>query len=724
MIGLVENGGSARQLAACARQAGRESAGCGQLVNYSLDVENGASSSAPKSCLTGTDENLIVNCKLSAVLLVAWLVPGLAHGQIGDPTLRTDHLQYAGEGAFQTVEDCVRSATAGADSAQDRAIAMYLWLLSHQWHLASPQGWRVPGVQPDTKRDTQFEMFEYDANRSRFSYGYGLCGTVHAWNEPYWKALGMNARRRAFPGHVNSEIEYDSAWHAFDTDMAGLVFRRDGVVAGYDDIVQDVSLATRARPPLPCYPFAWPSDQEAMRRGWEEVAQGGQWYKMYHSGYAAHPGVVHVRSGETFTRYFDRDHFGGPERRRFWHHQTGGPFRNWTFANQGPPRHNGAQSNSRGNASYCNGEFDYRPDLTGAGWREGVIQVSPSVLSGPSGLVSKDGTPASVTFHHFSPYVICGDPADDANPMTGPATGGLVIAGQARGLVRLEVSADEGQTWQTLEPLAGRFSRDATDLVKGRFGWRVRFSWDGTSGLKSLALTTVTQVCQTIYPRLKASGSQVVYRAAQRAVVPVLPNFGLPESAVAGWEVRALRSANVVYAPRTKDNRFTYQTTNNQPGAVVFRIDSPTDLVEVSAAVRFGLRVPPPANCDFRLELSVDGGKRWHELGRAEIPGDNEYSSGWMYGHSAVTDPSVRTALVRANFYQGGHAAGLIDAELYGLCRTGPAPAVSVTYAWRENGQQRQHQEVIPAGTSEHAFQIPTGASISDDFVRIAAAGR
>jgi hypothetical protein len=260
--------------------------------------------------------------------------------------------------------------------------------------------------------------------------------------------------------------------------------------------------------------------------------------------------------------------------------------------------------------------------------------------------------------------------------------------------------------------------------VKGRFGWRVRLSWDGTHGIESLSLTTVTQVCQTIYPRLKAGGSHVVYRAAHRAVVPVLPNFGLLDGAEGGWEERSMRSANVIYAPRTKENRFAYRTTNNQPGTVVFRIDSQTDLSEVCAAVRFGLRVPPPAQCDFRLELSVDGGNQWRELGRSDIPSDNEYSSGWMYGRSAVTEPGVRKALVRAHFYQGGHTAGLVEAELYGLRRTNQAPAVSITYAWRENGQQHQHQQNIPAGAGEQSFLVPTGAAVSDDFVRISAADR
>ena len=197
----------------------------------------------------------------------------------------------------------------------------------------------------------------------RFSYGYGLCGTVHAWNEPYWKALGMGARRRSFPGHTNSEIEYGGSWHTFDTDMAGLVFRKDGVVAGYEDIIKDITCLENDRSPLPCYPFAWPSDFNGMKQGWKQIAKGGNWYRMYNGGYAAQPGIVHLRSGETFTRYFDRDHFGGLAERRFWHNQKGGPFRDWTFVNMGTPEHRGGKSNSRGNASYCNGEFVYRPNL-------------------------------------------------------------------------------------------------------------------------------------------------------------------------------------------------------------------------------------------------------------------------------------------------------------------------------------------------------------------------
>src|SRR5262249_19840588 len=123
-------------------------------------------------------------------------------------------------------------------------------------------------------------------------------------------------------------------------------------------------------------------------------------------------GIVRLRAGESFTRYFNPDHFGGPDKRLFWHNQKGGPFRDWTFVNMGAPEHQGAKSNCRGNASYCNAEFVYRPNLATAAYQEGVAQQTENIAAGDASprLRSKDSMPATVTFQHFSPYVIAGCP--------------------------------------------------------------------------------------------------------------------------------------------------------------------------------------------------------------------------------------------------------------------------------------------------------------------------
>jgi hypothetical protein len=650
---------------------------------------------------------------LTCVLFLTPLKAG-----VGDPTLETDHPDYAGEGAFQAVEQCVRRATAGKSGSQDKAIALYLWMLNHQFHLMSPQEWCIAGKVPDTRKDDS-DLIVRDADRARFSYGYGLCGTVHSWNEVYWRALGMRARCRSFPGHTNSEIEYDGGWHAFDTDMAGLVFRKDGIVAGYEDIIKDASLLDIRKSPLPQYPFAWPSDFDGMKKGWKEIAKGGNWYKMYNTAYAAQPGIVELRSGESFTRWFDPDQFGGPAQRRFWHVQKGGPFRDWTFVNMGTPTHDGPKSNCRGNASYCNGEFVYRPNLAAPSYREGVVEEK-NTASGEASprLRSMDTNWAHVTFRHFSPYVIAGCPADGVNPMTGPATGGLIVAGEAVGSVTLEVSPDYGQTWNRIGEVNGKFEKDLTNEVKGRYGWQVRFGWKGPSaGLDTLTFTTVTQVAQPIYPRLKPEGSSVTYRAASRAVVPVLPNFGMAEDIASRYEEKSHRSANVSYTGQPKA-RFAYTVAGNKPGQVVFRIDAPANLLGITAAARYNVRVPPPENCDFHLDFSTDG-KTWKPLGRADVPKDNEFSSGWMYGAADVASEKKKSALVRVNLYQGGYNVGLMAAELYGICET-PAPqALTLTCAWKEKGSVKTHVEKVPAGSREWKFTVPTGKDLKDEFVRM-----
>lgn len=646
------------------------------------------------------------------------VIATLTRAESGDPTLRTDHPQYPGEGAFQTAADCVRFAVGDAKQPQEQALAMYNWMLTHQWHLPSPQEWLVPRVVPDTMAGHE-DLMVWDAARARFSYGYGLCGTVHAWNEVYWRQLRMPARRRAFPGHTNSEIFYDGSWHAFDTDMAGLLFRRDGIVAGYDDIRGNQSLIDSVKPPIPHYPFAWPSDNKVMKAGWRQVARGGKWFSLYNGGYEAHPGIVRLRRGETFTRWYNPDHYGGPKKRRFWHHQKNGPYRDWTFVNSIAPLHDGAKHNALGRVAYCNGEFVIEPiyendqSLHGAAASSGNVEQQDSSPR----VYSKDGKPAHIIFDHFSPYVICGDPVDDANPMSKVATDGLVVAGQLKGEVKVEVSADQGQTWRDTP---NKLSLDLTEYVKGRYGWQVRFSWKGNAGIDFLRFTTTTQVNPAMYPRLKPGGSKVVFRETCRGVHPVLPNWESWSEAPKHFESVERRGANVEYKGRGLDSRLAYVTTNNKPGQVVFPITAPGPLLETRAAMRYAVRVPPPKNHDFRLEISEDNCQSWRTFAKAEIPLDNEHSSGWLAGAVPMREDNQGKAWVRVTFWQDGYSTGLIDAQFYGIYRCAPAEPVEITHGWLEGNKSRQHTVKVPFASGEFEYQVDCGNEIRDDFVKIA----
>jgi len=650
---------------------------------------------------------------LSACVILASTAPG----QVGDPTLRTDHPQYPGVGAFQTIEDCVAFATEGVTGEQEKAIALYNWLLTHQWHLASPQEWCIPGRVPDTAQPRDYENVVYDANIGRFSYGYGLCGTVHAWNEPYWKALGMNARRRAFPGHTNSEIFYGGGWHAFDTDMAGLLFRPDGIVAGYEDIIADPSLVDSVKPPHPHYPFAWPSDFQTMKQGWQQVAAGGNWYSMYNGGYAAQPGIIHLRKGETFTRYYDPDHYGGPSKRRFWHNMKNGPQRPWSFYGQDEPEHDGEKHNARNDVSYCNGEFVWRPEV--------IDQTAAEVTD-----------ISAAAFEHWSPYVIAGDPLDDKNPMSNSATGGLIFRGSAAKPFWILITTDN-DSHEVQVPLTGQangvsspeperqdFSIDLTEYVKGQFGWEIILYWEETElPVSDVEFTTVTQVSPAVYPRLTSDGCRVTYRAGSCCVAANPCGLEDPEFAYSELEHR--RSPNVTYQGKSDANRLVFRTTDNKPGTIVFLVagllSASERLREVRAAIRYQVRVPPAEDCDYHLDISTDDGETWQTFASADIPADNEHSSGWLAGSVDVSEANVGTALVRVHMDGGGHRTGLIDARLYGIYRTPPPGPLEITWGWDENGQPREHTELIPAGTRETTFTIPTGTDVTDRFVRMSA---
>jgi hypothetical protein len=646
---------------------------------------------------------------------------GAAWAEVGDVTLSTDHQTYPGEGAFQSPEDCVAWVTKNAKTDHDRALAIFEWLLTHQWHLHSPQEWCQVDRQPGTS-SSDYEMVVYDANRGRFSYGYGLCGTVHAWNEAYWRAAGYPARRRAFPGHSNSEVFVDGKWRMYDTDMAGVVLDVDGTVAGYDEIAGNLSLLDRDQGGLPRYPFAWPADFNTMKAGWKQVAAGGNWYKLYHGGYAAQPGVVHLRRGESFTRYAHPDAFGGPDKRRFWHQQANGPNRLWTFANEGKPVHQGAQANCRGRTSYGNAVFDYQPDLTSDFCLEGVVSKSANLAIKPAGLtVGDDQERATVVFEHFSPYVICGDPVDDKDPLQGKATDGLIVECEANGTVAFEVSPDQGQTWRALGTAQGNHRFDATELVKGRYGWQMRITISSKSTLKKLRLVTTAQLCETIYPRLKPGGTTVTYRSKPRAATAVLPLLASEAATAEYCEAVELRSANLEFVGRSAEQRTAYRVRGPQPAQVVFRIPARTPLVGLSAAARFAVRSPSPPGAEYGLDFSTDGGQTWRPLGKVTPPEDNEFSSGWVYGNTDFATPSKETVLVRVTLDGGGYGTGLLTAELYGLRQTASPSEVKVTYGWREGEQQQQHTFVVPAGRPEHREQIRTGASITDDFVKLEA---
>jgi len=261
---------------------------------------------------------------------------------------------------------------------------------------------------------------------------------------------------------------------------------------------------------------------------------------------------------------------------------------------------------------------------------------------------------------------------------------------------------------------------DWTEQVKGHYGWWVRCRFAPGASIASLQFATTGQMCESIYPRLSENGSEVTIRAGGRAVVPVLPKLADETATTNRFEHAALRSSNVKFAGRSAEQRFAYRSSGRGAGQIVFRIPARTELVGISAAARYGLRVPTPEGARFQLEYSMDEGRNWSSLGESTPPVDNEFSSGWVYGASKMDhrQPS-NEALVRVSLNGGGYPTGLITTELYGLRRTAASSAATVTWSWFEGEQSRTHTADLPAGSDSHVEYIATGQQVRDDFVRI-----
>ena len=91
------------------------------------------------------------------------------------------------------------SVTRGCQSNDEKAIAIYNFMRLSHYHRAYPS---EPGGVPVLKEIN--------------TYGWSLCGGLHAEQSALWRELGWNWRFVGWPGHTTVEAQYDGRWHYLD----------------------------------------------------------------------------------------------------------------------------------------------------------------------------------------------------------------------------------------------------------------------------------------------------------------------------------------------------------------------------------------------------------------------------------------------------------------------------------------------------------------------------
>ncbi len=580
-------------------------------------------------------------------------------------------------------------------SDTEKLIALWMWKCEHYMHVCDNKVYLGP-ASPEAETLGWSDCRDYEL--TQFSFGFGLCYSVHAqMSALVARALGGDLTRVRCPtvvGHTPFEAYVDGRWVLADFTTGMMVFEDDGKPVGVLDIVKHVDAGDTE----------WLTSPK--RGGPYKIALGpaghtlagykNEWHVQMLFGYNGMPIVYSLRSGETFTRYLDpgledgktwvfwgRDYFtlgGGPKH---------GPWRGETFLDDYPV---GNGKKGRGNGYYGNGVFEYTVPLKGGKYKQGAVDQKGATLK--DGVLKGKTDDAYVTFEHLSPYVIAGRSIEGGDRewklLDEKCADGAIVNGVALGKVPVSVSIDAGQTWTPVGTAEGQFRIDFTDVVKGRHVYRIRFGLTKQDGLGALKLRTVTQISRAVFPRLKDGGTQVTYASSGQEAIHGGPSQYLAEPL-----------------------RRKYLESD---GVRVYEIKAPGPIRSASGV----LRASGPGLGPWSVEFSVDGGKTW-QAGVKDVTlkeGDSEWGDGHhAYAWAEKEFPKNKSKSVLVRMGKGN----LQHCQVYATYEAKDRSPLRVTYGWDEGDQAKEHSHTIKAGKASDAWTVPTGQGVKTKWVKFVA---
>ena len=651
------------------------------------------------------------------------------------------------------------------------------WTPLHDYNRAT---FKTHSVEHSVRPDPAIESFsaldqDQDCLRWQFSYGYALCGTLHGVIEPQIEAIGKalgkdwRSRRVGIPGDNNHEIYFGGKWHLFDVNAATLLWSSNDAKTAELLPFKD-GFGPKGGPKRPelldnapkfngTYlpklvwgkidqtgkpgPYSWMRGIfETPEFYWDtdEIGQRNHGDLTYYFSYSACPVVYALKRGETFTRWFDGEQARAEMRlpRRIWWGSNikGGPGSQREFAHylrDLPECCSDTDplvfaTDSQLNQKYCvrdlkvtahgNGLYDWQPNLAADDWKDGAVSIKGPVRNGKGAGLTADG-PASVTFGFFSPYVIAAMPADDTDPGKDGATSGAVIEAAAAGQVPVEVSINNGLTFEPVGSLKGHHARiDFSDAVKGRNQYQLRIRLDRGQGLKSMRLRTVVTTCRAMYPKLKSGKTTITYAADGLNGFEASPGFASKEMATRPESFVA--QEDLEWDGYKQDGKIAWRT-DKEVASCVYKVCAPKGRTLTSVSAAANITWPTPTREGSWGEVSVAASPEgpWQVIRKIDPRADdsinkNDLSSYWVYGTANVAGQNLPTAYVRFRFAGSGHACGIRFLNMFGTYAVDSASPLTITYHWKSGQKGKQHTETVPAGAAEHKYTIDTGNDVKN----------
>ena len=583
----------------------------------------------------------------------------------------------------------------------------------HRWrHLVGDQrAWEIYKYLADTRTGVfhMSEVCEGDDTLSEYVtvrdpvkilnvYGYGYCAIFGPFMAGVCEGAGIGPARSLILSdwrHVVAEAFYNDEWHYLDVDVRAAFRRPDGRLASFQEARTDGSL-WKNRGPL----FFPNDDLEHVR----DIYAKTPFYCHYGFHQTGHTMDFVLRQGETFTRWWT------PQGGR-WHHlpvyHKGDFMRRLIEREPGGPAPNHRHFTMH---NYGNGRFVYRPDLKAPStdFDDGAYDRR-NVTTGPDGLVLQESGDGYAVFEVRTPYIIV--PKVGRLDTTDDDCEASIVEVDATG-TRLEISLDNGATWQLIAEVKGSESHDLTRHVAGSYGYLLRLRLEGdsrTAIVKQLGITTWVQVAPAALPSLRKGRNRMEFRTGDHyelrsRIVAVCSNTSKP------GELRK----QVVEMPGDYDPE---RKTGRIRGEVIAKVTPPpgTRIAWFTAEGSFRTHQQEAARQTRNtIGYATETPQAFKEIYHSDIPGDMGH---WHTNAAREVrlDEPAKALFVR---YFGNPAVN--NFRIHAHCvddRPRPSSPMVITHTWDENGVEKT-QRVEVEGPGE--YEIVAADEPVDKSIEIA----
>jgi hypothetical protein len=631
---------------------------------------------------------LIVAPLLAALAL--GLMPGGAAGQVYNVKVLTD-----ASPDYHDLDGMVRSITARWETPEEKCWAVFYW--NHK-------------ARRQTSPMVLHGMAVTDPIRQFNDYGYTMCSTISGMNCSIWHAMGLTPRYWDIANHTVSEVFYDGGWRLYDNSMSAIYTLCDGrTIAGVEDIGQRGACAASGGKEELGHVAKYHCLTATSPNGFLTGADcartlDGQArcfnpnalkYRSYFFDWdRGHRYILNLKPGEVHTRHYEAL---GNEPKHYV-----------------PNRGRDPEATEYGTGRFRirgNGRWVFAPKWT-PGELARAAHSTMNVRALPEGGLEpeKPGEPAEAVFK-----------IDGANAITSMAIRADFRRAGRDDLCAIALSTTNGlawrEVWRAEDAGPSTAEVELIDEVNGAYEVLVKVQLRAARAtadarLDRLEIETLTMLNSKTQPKLLLGENTVHVGAGDQTGSIVF----WPELQADRWKPYAVEHQNVA----TREKHPGYQGVMhaerpNEEAYVVYRIDAPRPLRQVTYGGRFYNRAP---KSHIALMHSFDGGQTWTKtwsLTDTESPWD-------VIHYETVTDipPGARSVLLK--YLWNSSAAGTSACSIYAVRMEAnyepPLGAVAgpleVTFAWAEvqpdrSLVERSHTELVER--LPHRYKLRTGGA-------------